>query len=860
LTARTGHGFFSFRIAASVFGLAAFAACLSLATSSFAQEAERPGLLNRLFGFKPAYRVENPPAAVAKPRPRAEPGQRKKKPRVHREGADAPPVAVVAKRPDARNVLVIGDFLGSGLAEGLTTALTQNPNVKVVDRTSGSSGFVREDFHNWPEKVDELITIERPAAVIVMIGTNDRQQMLVDGVREPVRSENWNAEYAERAAELARAIADRKVPFLWVGMPSFKSSKMMLDVLAFNDIYRAAAASAGGEFIDIWDGFVDENGAYVASGPDVNGQQARLRANDGINLARPGKRKVAFYVEKPLYKVLGEDPSAIAAAATATRAPYRLFGPFGPSEGQPDLDLPVDPNETGPIDPARPVALRTPALDGGLELLGAVAQPRHEARTPAERLAIEGIAPAPVPGRADQFAWSQVASAAAALRQINRDATVNKKMTPSMAPEPETDRAAPRPVRSDVLARPHPDAPLRNPPEVVPDRPEEISQPQPAPAMAAAPAPMTTPATFGKAGVPDFAKGDVLDTAPLRSAPKQSYKRPKSIGPEPNRAPTAVPKPVEELLPPAASQQEIPTASNADAPSEASTASASALPDAAPLRSPAPSILRDVADPVAPAREVPRRADPVPVAALPVAKVVPTEMASPPQAPKLAAPNEPVEPSAGISEVNAAPSAHDAMDSATREPPATLAPSVLSAPAAPALQAAPTALPAGTGETAPLAAPAPAGIQPAAAAPSRAGTPTAPSSLGDTAGPAAPPAPLSPAASELTSPGTPARPVPPATIPEPTAVERAGSPLNPGDAAPQLEKAPVRTESPPGPAEAPATPPAPAAPTILPENAAVSPAPAAPTKPAASAVAPAPAPAGAQPSAGDPQSDPGWPA
>ena len=207
-------------------------------------------------------------------------------------------------------MLVVGDFLGSGLAEGLTTAFTQNPNVRIVDRTSGSSGFVREDFHNWPEKVDELITAERPAAIVVMIGANDRQQMLVDGVRETVRSEGWNKEYAARAAELAKAISARKVPFLWVGMPPFKSSKTMLDMLAFNDIYRAAAASAGGEYVDIWDGFVDENGAYMSNGPDINGQPARLRANDGINLARPGKRKVAFYAEKPLYKLLGIDPTA----------------------------------------------------------------------------------------------------------------------------------------------------------------------------------------------------------------------------------------------------------------------------------------------------------------------------------------------------------------------------------------------------------------------------------------------------------------------------------------------------------------------------------------------------------------------
>ena len=37
-----------------------------------------------------------------------------------------------------------------------------------------------------------------------MIGTNDRQQMLVDDVRETVRSEAWNKEYAARAGELAK--------------------------------------------------------------------------------------------------------------------------------------------------------------------------------------------------------------------------------------------------------------------------------------------------------------------------------------------------------------------------------------------------------------------------------------------------------------------------------------------------------------------------------------------------------------------------------------------------------------------------------------------------------------------------------
>lgn len=701
MTAGTGHGVFSSRNGSIAVALVALATAFAVAlpSASHAQEQqERPGLLNRLFG-KPAYRVEDPPANVGKPpkaaRSKAERTEKKKKPRVQREGVEPPPVAVITKRPDARVVLVIGDFLGSGLAEGLTTAFTQNSNVRIVDRTSGSSGFVREDFHNWPERVDELITAENPAAIVVMIGANDRQQMLVDGAREEVRSANWNREYAERAGDLAKAIAARKVPFLWVGMPPFKSSKMMLDMLAFNDTYRATAASAGGEYVDIWDGFVDENGVYVSNGPDVNGQPARLRANDGINLARPGKRKVAFYAEKPLYKVLGEDPAAPSAeaAALAARPAYRLFGPFGPSEPQEpaDLDVIVDPNEVGPIDPARPVALRTPALDGGTELLGMVAEPRLEVRTPAERLVIEGIAPTPPAGRADQFAWPQLASAAAAMGQVNIDRTLNKAAAPSMPQGPAEDRAASRAVRSNVLTEPSPPIPPRVPPEIRQDRLEEISPAQAAPAVSAAEPPTTTPATFGKTSVPDLAKGDPLDLSPARGAPQQAYKRPKSIGPEPNRAPTAVPQPAPEIFAPAEAEPEIPSASAGESAPEPAAEKTPALPDTAPARAPAPSTVPGIADDTAPARGAPRAIAPIPVAALP-AKEAPSELVPAPEAPSLAAPNTPVEPAADLSVAKAAPSGPDDIGGSA---PAKTAPSAEpSTPGQAPVRIAPSALPA----------------------------------------------------------------------------------------------------------------------------------------------------------------------
>ncbi len=748
MKARTGDGALSSRCAVLFLALAVLAAAF-LAAPSHAQAQEdepRIGILNRLFG-RPAYRVEEPRANVAKPKAERTERSQRKKARARRDNDEPPPpVAVISKHPDARVVLVIGDFLGSGLAEGLTTAFTEIPNVRIVDRTSGSSGFVREDFHNWPEKIGELITAERPAAVIVMIGANDRQQMLVDGVRETVRSENWNKEYAERASELAKAIAARKVPFLWVGMPPFKSSKMMLDMLAFNDVYRAAATGAGGEYVDIWDAFVDENGAYAPSGPDINGQPARLRANDGINLARPGKRKIAFYAEKPLYKLLGLDPTAAAAAtAVAPRSPYRIMGPFGPAEVElpSDIDVVVNPNELAPLDASRPVFLRTPGLDGGEELLGMVAEPRHEARTPAEKLAIEGLAPAPQAGRADQFAGPQVASAATAARAIAVDRTTNKVAAPSVLPEAPGDRAELRLVRSDASTAPPPEAPLPIPPEIRPDRLDEISPAQAAPDIAALPPSMTSPATQNRATVPDFAAGDPKDRSPSRAAPRESYKRPKSIGPEPNRAPTAVPPPVEQILAPAEVQPEVPSASTGEGAAEPVAEAQPALPDTAPARAGAPSLVQEpTADP-APARGAPAKADPVPVAALPV-KDVPTALEPVSVAPAIAAPNAPVEPAEDVSVAKAAPStilSDDADGPPSRTVPTdetlptgeALPVGEASAPAQAPVPTEPAALPEASTPTPDAAAPAAAGPQPAA--------PTVPT---ETVRPATPVAPAPP--------------------------------------------------------------------------------------------------------------------
>lgn len=300
-----------------------------------------------------------------------------------------PPVQVVEKAPDAKVVLVIGDFVGAGTAEGLNAVFASNPRVRIVDRSNGSSGFARPDYFDWTGSIAAMIETEKPSVVIFVVGANDRQQMKVGTTREPVRSEAWTTEYTLRATSFAKAVAQTRVPLIWVGAPAFKPAKMNSDMLAFNEIYRGLVTEVKGEFVDVWDGFVDENGAFVTTGPDINGQPVRLRAGDGVNFTAAGKRKLAFYTEKPLKKIIGETGTADIAAVPAATLP----GATGEN-----LDV-------GKIERTVPVSLSDPSLDGGAELMGLQVVTKSATRSPGERLSVEGIAPDAAPGRADDFSW-----------------------------------------------------------------------------------------------------------------------------------------------------------------------------------------------------------------------------------------------------------------------------------------------------------------------------------------------------------------------------------------------------------------------------------------------------------------------
>ena len=196
---------------------------------------------------------------------------------------------------ERKTVLVVGDFYGGGLAFGLDRSFAPETGIAVDDRTVANSGLVRDDVVDWPRTVRELVDETKPDYVVLQLGSNDRQDLRIDGTNHAPRTPEWDAAYKERIEAIAKVLKETGKPFLWVGVPPVRFRSMNRDFVVFNDWYEAAAKEAGGKFVDVWDGFSDEEGNYVRSGPSVSGQIVLLRGKDGINMTRRGKDKLGWY-------------------------------------------------------------------------------------------------------------------------------------------------------------------------------------------------------------------------------------------------------------------------------------------------------------------------------------------------------------------------------------------------------------------------------------------------------------------------------------------------------------------------------------------------------------------------------------
>ncbi|MEW6437747.1 MAG: DUF459 domain-containing protein [Pseudomonadota bacterium] len=330
-------------------------------------------------------------------------------------------------------VAVLGDSLGQLLGQGLTTALSDRPEIEVLRDAKEDSGLVRDDYYDWPKAAHDLVTSGQKINVaVMMIGSNDHQTLHdANGSYDP-GTPQYEQIYTSRIEAVAKIFHDAKIPLLWVGLPIMKSDRFSAEMAALNDMYRQYASRNGATYVDIWEDFVDDNGQFSSVGPDVDGQVVRLRAMDGIHFTKAGGLKLASFVQPQIRDILNgavpQDDAALAKIETTAPA-----GTNSPAANA--AVTPVKP----PVGPVLP--LTGPVLAPGGQLATLTAAPaKTDTASLVEQAFVNGKVSASKPGRADDFAWPRtelVSAPPPSLKPAPALVTTTPAKTPN-APAPPT--------------------------------------------------------------------------------------------------------------------------------------------------------------------------------------------------------------------------------------------------------------------------------------------------------------------------------------------------------------------------------------------------------------------------------------
>jgi lysophospholipase L1-like esterase len=356
---------------------------------------------------------------------------------------------------------------------------SDQPETAVERKIRAVSGLVRYDTKNetldWPQAIKDALANEKPDVIVIMLGLNDRvplrdktptppnakhageapqaakqtanqpapqtkaektvapadteappqpaaqaeTQRAVPGGSYEFHTDEWATLYAKRIDDMIAALKSKGAPIVWVGLPAIRGTKATSDMTYLDELYRERAEKGGIVYVDIWDGFVDDQGRYAIQGPDFEGQIRRLRTADGVHFTKAGAVKLASYVDRELRRVMSTHVAPVALPSPDSTPKS------GAADARPDV---------GPVLPL--------SIGGGEhdDLLGAADHPSQKA-TPdptAAKVLTRGEALAAPAGRADDFSWPRPSASS----------------TPDIVPQPSASNPDAPTKRTDAAKKP----------------------------------------------------------------------------------------------------------------------------------------------------------------------------------------------------------------------------------------------------------------------------------------------------------------------------------------------------------------------------------------------------------------------
>lgn len=232
------------------------------------------------------------------------------------EAAASPllPYAVPVPVPKSVRIIVLGDSLADGIWGSLYRKFVRDRRYTIYRGAKNSVGFGGEDLLDM---IDKGFASGPVDAVVMMVGANDRRGIHAgDRLEAAYRSPQWPDAYGRRVERFMDAVAQRKVPLVWILLPIMREAEASQDARQINEIIRAAAATRPTvRLVESWPMMADAQGAYSTYLKDAKGQSRLLRHTDGVHFSELGYDMMAeaAYVRlleasQPLWLIATEPP------------------------------------------------------------------------------------------------------------------------------------------------------------------------------------------------------------------------------------------------------------------------------------------------------------------------------------------------------------------------------------------------------------------------------------------------------------------------------------------------------------------------------------------------------------------------
>jgi hypothetical protein len=161
-----------------------------------------------------------------------------------------------------------------------------------VDKHRSSTGLTNQGYYDWPDQARQFTLETAPGWVVIHLGANDAQDMLLSGKWLRFGTPAWQQAYLARAQKLIDNIhaAAPAARLAWVGLPAMRSPKFDVKMSIIAKLHEQAASSRQVPYLD---GRRALGSGYAKQGASSSGKTELWRADDGIHYARQGGWRLA---------------------------------------------------------------------------------------------------------------------------------------------------------------------------------------------------------------------------------------------------------------------------------------------------------------------------------------------------------------------------------------------------------------------------------------------------------------------------------------------------------------------------------------------------------------------------------------